>query len=158
VKNKTPNSLARITLRWMIRECLRDNNTSIIFDAHMLKFLGLDIDHIDKAPAPILPQGKPLRKRGPEELPGFRIHKAIASGLQSPFLWGWDKMKNLVIPKPKTKTQDSPHNTPVQYIGEAQQELDDALSPIYDQLELHLYWKVMEWFPCESPPLLDLCV
>ena len=32
----------------------------------------------------------------------------------------------------------------VTFLGEAQEELHDAQSPIYDQLEKHMYWKVME--------------
>ena len=41
--------------------------------------------------------------------------------------------------------------------GEAQEELDDTLSPIYDQFKAGLFWKILwkgvDWFPfCEFPP------
>ncbi|KDQ30789.1 hypothetical protein PLEOSDRAFT_1035733 [Pleurotus ostreatus PC15] len=41
VSNKTKHSLARISLRWMIRECFK-TNTGIMFDAERLKNVGLD--------------------------------------------------------------------------------------------------------------------
>ncbi|KAN0134402.1 Uncharacterized alpha/beta hydrolase domain (DUF2235) domain containing protein [Lactarius tabidus] len=43
VKNGTPHSLARIPLRWMVRECFRAN-TEIQFHRESLKRLGLDPD------------------------------------------------------------------------------------------------------------------
>jgi len=41
VSNETPHSLARISLRWMIRECFK-TGTGIMFDAQGLKEVGLD--------------------------------------------------------------------------------------------------------------------
>ena len=53
MNNGTRNSLARIPLRWMIRECFKAR-TGIIFDAYMLKNeVGLDINSIDEAPKPL---------------------------------------------------------------------------------------------------------
>jgi hypothetical protein len=43
VKNGTPHSLARIPLRWMIRECFRAN-TGIQFYRESLKRVGLNPD------------------------------------------------------------------------------------------------------------------
>ena len=97
VVNGQPHSLARIPLRWMIRECFK-LKTGIIFDAHMLKHrVGLDIDSdtVIEAPQPVLSPTNHLTKDGPTE------------------------------------------------------ELKDALSPIYDQLEKRTFWRVMEWIPCE---------
>jgi hypothetical protein len=31
--------------------------------------------------------------------------------------------------------------------GEAKEELHDSLSPIYDEMESHLWWRIMEWIP-----------
>ena len=56
VQNGTRNSLARIPLRWMVRECFKVD-TGIIFDGHMLKHeIGLDVDSISQAPNPLSPQ------------------------------------------------------------------------------------------------------
>ena len=41
MKDDTPHSLARIPLRWMIRECFK-NNTGIRFHAELLKRIGLN--------------------------------------------------------------------------------------------------------------------
>jgi hypothetical protein len=60
VKNGTRHSLARIPLRWMIRECFT-THTGIIFDAHMLRNeVGLDIESIYRAPEPLPPPDGPL--------------------------------------------------------------------------------------------------
>ena len=52
VKNDTPNALARIPLRWIIRECFKCK-TGIIFDAVMLQQIGLNI-HVDRHGRPVL--------------------------------------------------------------------------------------------------------
>ena len=46
VPNGTRHSLARIPLRWMIRECFRCN-TGIIFDAAQLQAVGLRVTKND---------------------------------------------------------------------------------------------------------------
>jgi len=147
VANGTRHSLARIPLRWMIRECFKVN-TGIIFDAHMLMHeVGLDIGSITKAPNPLRPTELQLTRANSAELRGFSFRKvpvAVVSGLGSPFRWVWGKLSNL-------RHHDSPKFTlepqrPIS-LGEAQEELEDALSPIYDQLNKHTYWKVMEWIP-----------
>lgn len=156
VKNGERNSLARIPLRWMIRECF-NANSGIIFDAHMLKHeVGLDIENIFKAPKALSPETHHLVKPGSGELKGFtlsRIPIAIFSGLTSPFRWVGVKAKHLLRPKPSDAALsfDLPQ---FEYEGEAREELKDALSPIYDQLPLHWYWRLMEWIPCECPPSL----
>ncbi|KAJ3981417.1 hypothetical protein F5890DRAFT_1556825 [Lentinula detonsa] len=56
VKNNTRNSLARIPLRWMIRECFKVC-TGIIFHRELLKQVGLDPDalwpHFKERPPPV---------------------------------------------------------------------------------------------------------
>ena len=137
----------------MIRECFKVN-VGIIFDAHMLKHeVGLDINSIFEAPKPLSPAT--LRLAGPDgaELKGFSFRNvpvAIISALGSPFRWIWGKLSHL-------RRQSSPkvvftlEQERFIYEGEAQEELNDALSPVYDQLKKHTYWKVMEWIPCELP-------
>jgi len=154
VKNGERHSLARIPLRWMIRECFKVN-TGIIFDAHMLKHeVGLDIDSITKAPEPLLPATRHLARQDSAELQGFSFHRipiAIISGLGYPFRWVWVKLTHLRFQgSPKIVfTLEQPRFISE---GEAQEELNDAISPIYDQLPKHTYWKVMEWIPCKFFP------
>ena len=109
--NDTRYSLARIPLRWMIRECFKAK-TGIIFDAHMLKYeTGLSI--------------------GPG--PAFEVPPPV-------------------LPTSKTPPGD-------ESIGptgdEPQEELNDALSRIYDQLEEHSYWGIMELIPGMFPSFLE---
>jgi hypothetical protein len=135
----------------MIRECFK-TNTGIIFDAHMLMHeVGLDIDSILQAPPSLSPTS--LHLAGPDnELEGFsfrRIPVAIISGISSPFRWA--KL-------PRLRSRASPQVVftleQARFVseGEAKEELADALSPIYDQLDKHTYWKLMEWIPCKFSP------
>jgi Uncharacterized alpha/beta hydrolase domain (DUF2235) len=48
VVNETPHSLARIPLRWMIRQCFL-TNTGIIFQRDRLRTIGLDLDTLHRA-------------------------------------------------------------------------------------------------------------
>jgi len=149
VKNGQRHSLARIPLRWMIREIFK-LNIGIIFDAHMLKHeVGLDTDSIFDAPEALVPSTITLVGPNGGELEGFSLRHipvAIISGLGAPFRWVWGKLSSLRLhntPKPPFSLE---HERFV-YKGEDQEELNDALSPVYDQLNKHTYWKVMEWIP-----------
>jgi hypothetical protein len=126
VKNGERHSLARIPLRWMIRECFK-TDTGIIFDAHMLKFeAGMNIDAITEAPEALEPEARSWTK--PE-----------SGSLLSTLTSGWSKLP----PPPPPKRV---------FVSEAQEQLDDALSPIFDQLDEHAYWRPMEWMPCKLSP------
>lgn len=153
MQNGTRNSLARIPLRWMVRECFKVD-AGIIFDAHMLKHeIGLDVDSILQAPNPLPPQTHQLDLPGDNQLKGFSLiylPVTILSTLGTPFRWLWGKTKNLRFRRPP-RVAFSPELPRFIYEGEDLEELRDALSPIYDQLGAHMYWKVMEWIPCEFP-------
>lgn len=160
VKNGERHSLARIPLRWMVRECLK-LNIGIIFDAHMLKHeIGLDLKHISDAPSPLRADTHHLVKPGQSQIKGFtfsRIPVAIFSGLTLPFRWVGSKIGGLRRRPKDAKDDLFGSDLPrFEYEGEPHEELMDALSPVYDQLDAHFYWKVMEWIPCELPPSLDL--
>ncbi|KAF9786823.1 hypothetical protein BJ322DRAFT_1052259 [Thelephora terrestris] len=152
VQNGTRHSLARIPLRWMIRECFKVD-TGIIFDAHMLNHeVGLDTDSIFNAPNPLSPETHHLDKPAANQIRGFtlsRVPVAIFSGLSAPFRWLGGKVKNLRLRRPPRVVFSPSLELPrFKYEGsEALEELRDALSPVYDQLDLHWYWKVMEWIP-----------
>lgn len=150
--NGERHNLARIPLRWMIRECFK--NCDIIFDAHMLKHeCGMDIESIFKAPNSLPPENRQLVKPGVGQIKGFsfaRVPLAILKGISLPFRWVWTKLLHLRIQKSAVPfSLDLPG---FEYEGEPHEELKDALSPIYDQLDAHWYWKLMEWLPCELHP------
>jgi len=120
VPNGERHSLARIPLRWMIRECFKVN-TGIIFDAHMLLHeVGLDIDSILEAPGPLSP--------------------SILDSAES------DDADDKV-PHPSSSQSTCSIKGPV-FIskGEPQEELNDAVSPINDELK-KLHWKFIDWHP-----------
>ena len=151
--NGQRHSLARIPLRWMIRECFK-LNIGIIFDAHMLKHeVGLDIDSIFEAPQSLSPATLHLAGPDAAELKGFALRQipvAIISALGSPFRWVWGKLSHLRLHR-SPKVVFSLEQPRFISEGEAREELDDALSPIYDQLKKRTYWKVMGWIPCKLP-------
>ncbi|EPQ54493.1 hypothetical protein GLOTRDRAFT_77041 [Gloeophyllum trabeum ATCC 11539] len=119
VRNNTRHCLARIPLRWMIRECFR-TKTGILFDAKMLQDeVGLDLKTLDDEP--------PARTiKFPYQLVVGLIRPSKISLKADFFL-------------EKTAQSD--------YLGEAEEELLDALSPIYDQLRLTWWWRILEWLP-----------
>ncbi|KAL5518743.1 hypothetical protein ACEPAH_426 [Sanghuangporus vaninii] len=186
VRNGTRNSLARIPLRWMIRECFR-TKTGIIFDKDMLKKnIGLDTDKLH----PIV-QERPPRKPAPS---GSRIAKAeqqtstfvefftviggliaipltlIARIIAFPIkhFWlllkftrlgklvrntgksAWKKLKGLFSSAKASMSPTPAVSSGVEesdFKSEEDEELADALSPIYDQLQLAWFWWILELIP-----------
>ncbi|KAG6916803.1 hypothetical protein DXG01_005268 [Tephrocybe rancida] len=120
VDNGTPNTLARISLRWMIRECFKAD-TGIMFISESLKPVGLDpaslYPYVQQRPPPLLSSGAHIQS----------IPK--------------------VVPKPP---QPGEAATPAATKTEEDHELLDAMSPIYDQLDLKWAWWVLELFPMKQ--------
>jgi hypothetical protein len=117
VSNDTKPNLARIPLRWMIRECFK-TNSGIMFHSELLKHVGLDPDALYpevKPRPPALPVGQNRIQRIPKTS------------------W-FSKSKK-------------PSAVPAQQQTEEEMELADALSPIYDQLSLAWGWWVLEFWP-----------
>lgn len=156
--NGTRNSLARIPLRWMIRECFKCD-TGIIFDAAQLQQAGLRI---------IMEDGKPILADLPERI---ILHVPPYSGDgrsdQKPGLF-WDvvqHVKDLVkygvsvvksffwrkrtapgaLPVLDLDSPDQLQEQPEDY--EALEELEDAISPLFDQLQARASWHLLEWIP-----------
>ena len=125
VANSTSPCLARIPLRWMIRECFR-TDTGIIFSTNELKRAGLD-------PASLYPI---VRERPPA------LGLDNTSTIQS-------------IPKKASKKSAEPKEkqagpvSVVEELKETEEEADrnDALAPIYNQLKHKWFWWVLEIFP-----------
>ena len=120
VTNGTRNSLARIPLRWMIRQCFVAN-TGIMFHKDTLPKVGLD-------PSTIFPVVLP---RPP----------AI---FQDPIL------HPIPVPHPLIVNDDRKavvYSDGGCFVNEAEEDLADALSPAYDQLKLAYFWWLLEVIP-----------
>ncbi|KAJ6483330.1 hypothetical protein C8R45DRAFT_904567 [Mycena sanguinolenta] len=120
VANDTQHSLARIPLRWMVRECFK-TNTGIMFDPEGLRGIGLDPDAL-----------YPVVKPRPAAL-------SAGSG------------RILVIPRapwfPTGPAANVTKNGVDIFLTEEELDLRDALSPIYDQLNRHWLWWLLELMP-----------
>ena len=129
--NGTRHALARIPLRWMIRECFQAE-TGIIFDADALKHeIGLDMGESGPTPkAPELPSHTAQQLAKPEVV---GVSARVWGTVTTPYRWLFGG------PSYKVDKDRAPE-------GEAQEELNDAVSPSYDQLNIW-YWKWMQDVP-----------
>ena len=129
VSNKTRHSLARIPLRWMIRECFK-TNSGIMFNSESLFDIGLD-------PCTLYPFVTPR----PPPLPvgSNRIQKPPATPIP------------ISIHALSVKKEKQPHilaDSRIPFLGtEEQEELHDAISPKYDQLKRNKAWWALEIIP-----------
>jgi len=125
--------------------------------------VGLDIDFDLGMPVPVhKPALKPdvlhLRRPINAELGKYslrHIPAVIVSGLGSPFRWAQNQVSKLRIHDSKKFTgalRELERKKPITK-GEPHEELNDALSPIFDQIEIHPWWNVIEWLPCKLSPL-----
>ncbi|TCD62857.1 hypothetical protein EIP91_006338 [Steccherinum ochraceum] len=158
VPNGTRYSLARIPLRWMIRECFKCN-TGILFDAAQLQQAGFRV---------FMKDGKPtlssLPDRIVQHIPPFsgqrkyfegqsllsrtvqHVKDACAATVNFVKSFFWTKPTNPgALPVLDLDFPDQLQEQPVDY--EAREELEDALSPLYDQLQARVTWHLLEWIP-----------
>ncbi|KAG7441014.1 uncharacterized protein BT62DRAFT_956306 [Guyanagaster necrorhizus] len=140
VKNSTRYSLSRISLRWMIRECFKVK-TGIMFDSERLRQIGLDPTTL----YPFVMPRPPALSVGSALIPAGRTKKSLVKRIISgfhcrtqPVPGGSDKCKTLVQ---DIDDQCLPIGT------EEEEELQDALSVIYDQLKCSKSWWILEIIP-----------
>jgi len=131
VSNKTRHSLARISLRWMVRECFKAN-TGIMF--HSEKLLDIGLDPTTLYPF-VLPRPPPLsvKEHRIPELPATPIpiqsHKYLTKQHH---------------PEVHQRLLESK----VPFLGtEEEEEVRDAVSPKYDQLHMKKLWWILELLP-----------
>ncbi|KDQ53578.1 hypothetical protein JAAARDRAFT_197382 [Jaapia argillacea MUCL 33604] len=150
VENGTHNSLARIPLRWMIRECFR-SKTGLIFDADMLRLqVGLDIDTIASTPPPRVPPSSTDRIEVVDPKMRSTFLGSVAGAVINTITLPFQLVASFFKPKVQLKSDGfdaSNHVCENDLLTEQQQELKDALSPIYDQLYLVWWWWIFEKFP-----------
>lgn len=143
VPNSTANSLARISLRWMILECCR-TGIGIRFRKDVLKTIGI----VDQK---TLERTRPQRLATEDTVIPTPPHSAFPTEQENEWLRQCSS-KDTDIEK---WTPDSEGNelglstikemavSATTSAFEIEEDLKDALSPIYDQLKI---WK-MWWFP-----------
>ncbi|KAH8987362.1 hypothetical protein EDB86DRAFT_2808911 [Lactarius hatsudake] len=132
VPNGTRNSLARIPLRWMIRECFRAN-TGIQFYRESFKEIGLD-------PETLINPNKLFAPRPPALTPSA----AQVAQVQTSAHFAEPTDGTLVT----DQVQASP-TAATTFQTEEIEELADALSPTYDQLKLSKKWWLLEVIPMQ---------
>ncbi|GAB1521582.1 hypothetical protein RhiTH_004679 [Rhizoctonia solani] len=139
VPNETPNNLARIPLRWMIRECFL-NNTGILFHSAELEEIGLSPPTLwptVKIPTPIADGHKPQASDAtmvdsPEEVRDDPMSsKTKINGVEPP------KTMSALVPPEFIK------------LG-SEADAKDALEPIYDQLSIAKWWWILELLPMKK--------
>ncbi|KAJ2917307.1 hypothetical protein MD484_g3094, partial [Candolleomyces efflorescens] len=133
VRNQTRHSLARIPLRWMVREIFKAQ-TGILFLTSRLHEIGLD-------PSTLYPTVLPR----PTHLAVQHHHK-----LRKPSSADLPDRHSISIFKGKFKgrsTIRSEPREPGMLDSEEHEELMDALSPMYDQMELRKWWWILEYTP-----------
>jgi hypothetical protein len=139
VKNDVKHSLARITLRWMVRECFKAN-TGILFQTEEIRAIGID-------PASLWPEVLPrpeARSAKGREL--FSVpRKSFFSSLKS-------AIKEKATAPTKTRKSPGrivhPHgNLLTDGLTEEDLELEDALQTTHDQLLIKLAWWILEVIP-----------
>ncbi|KAH9077525.1 hypothetical protein EDB83DRAFT_2344138 [Lactarius deliciosus] len=128
VPNGTRNSLARIPLRWMIRECFRAK-TGIQFFRESFKDIGLDPETL------LDPQ---LYAPRPPALTQSAAQVARVRG-----------SAHVTEPTDGTLTDltPAPPTAAATFKTEEDEELVDALSPIYDELKISKTWWILEVIP-----------
>ncbi|KAG6876661.1 hypothetical protein C0993_001437 [Termitomyces sp. T159_Od127] len=117
VRNEVRNSLARIPLRWMVRQCFL-LKTGILFYKEMFKVIGMD-------PNSVYPVVKP---RPPPVTALSTPHSAEVRYLS-------------VIGENQTIVDVS------DFVSEEEEDLADALSPINDMLRIAKTWWLLEYLP-----------
>ncbi|KAG6829309.1 hypothetical protein H0H92_004987 [Tricholoma furcatifolium] len=131
VDNKIPSSLARIPLRWMVRECFKAN-TGIMFNTDALRTIGLDpatlYPHVLPRPPPRLdPTTFTLEKRT-----DLNFFQRIAARRRA--------KANAATSLTVTVNDQSA-------IDEELEDMKDAMSPIFDQLDIKYWWWILEILP-----------
>ena len=145
VDNSSRHNLARIPLRWMIRQCFL-GNTGIRFHAPLLAAVGLD-------PASLYPVVKPRPPAIFYAPPPSVVTEPPESPTSATRLH--DTTKTLVnFADVTTNGTSNPPltlgygNVPLHTVmSEEEEDLADALCPIYDQLKIAPYWWVLELLP-----------
>ncbi|KAF9565097.1 hypothetical protein CPC08DRAFT_759803 [Agrocybe pediades] len=136
VSNKTRHSLARIALRWMVRECFKAN-TGIMFNSSALYDIGLDPTTLYPFVAP-RPPPLPLNPSTKIQIP-----PAVEIPIRRP---------RRLLSKKKSLDLEAKIRLELErrepFLGsEEEEELKDSMAPKYDQLKISKWWWFLEILP-----------
>jgi hypothetical protein len=137
VQNDTPHSLARLSLRWMIRECFKAN-TVIMFKSDRLRIIGLD-------PASLYPIVRSRPPRLSANNHHLRSQKTDKRDFKLPA--AGQSSSAGTSPGSVVTAANGHAAIPTKVMTEEEHELHDSLSPAYDQLELAPIWWILEYLP-----------
>ncbi|KAF7302364.1 Zn(2)-C6 fungal-type domain-containing protein [Mycena chlorophos] len=146
-KNGTRNYLARIPMRWMIRQCFA-LNTGIVFHADMLRLVGLEPDmlypHVRPRPPPVLPSHSPTTSEAPSSTrKKWSLRRSTRSSAST--------SSSQVSQKYKSDTVASRAGTIAErtddFVNEEEEDLADAMCDINDELKLAPAWWILELIP-----------
>jgi hypothetical protein len=136
VENGTRYCLARIPLRWMVRECFK-TNSGIIFRTDSLRDIGIDPSTIYPS---VLPRPPALLDRAKTQFVEQPPSTSLLSWIGS-FLFRSSQATGNSVQADAQKISQQP------FINEEDEELRDALSPKYDQLSISWFWWILEILP-----------
>jgi len=130
VKNSIKISLARIPLRWMIRECFK-MHSGLLFHLDQLKSVNLDPKTLDPT---VLrrPEALPLIMLPPEDM--YIKSMKSEERVSGPFARFFARFKKVPVKDSHSGDVDS----------EELADLKDSLAPIYDELKLNPFWWIVE--------------
>jgi len=140
VPNETANNLARIPLRWMIRQCFL-TETGILFHS-------AEIDDLGVSPASLWPTVKiptPPNLINIDEEPAHG-HEGTGSTLTNGH--GADATDTTAINVPLPPPAKLAPTTQIK-LG-SDDDAKDAVTPIYDQLSLKWWWWILEFMPMQQ--------
>ena len=162
VSNDVRHNLARIPLRWMIRQCFL-TNTGIRFHAELLRTVGLDptsLFPIVKPRPPPVSSSPYVRRSGPTKFTGSNHSRpdhdrdtTLVEGLPVPVLpkRAASEGSGMVLggkPVPiKPGLGYACRHHEDMHMTEEEEDLADALCPIFDQLSLKPSWWILEVVP-----------
>ncbi|KAJ3883885.1 hypothetical protein F5051DRAFT_390463 [Lentinula edodes] len=154
VKNSTRHTLARISLRWMIRECFKAN-TGIMFNSQRLRSVGLDPSALYPFISPRLPplSSEKIHTIAPIPQKKSKLHRVLAScrKLIPCRSTGSSFDSTTLGPDSLQGSKDSKEkdNEKTRILSEEEEDLEDVLSPKYDQLKITPFWWILEVIPMQ---------
>jgi len=144
VSNKTRHSLARIPLRWMIREIFKAQ-TGMLFISDRLFEIGMDPTTLYPFVTP-RPPALSLQPDNAEHR--IRRHPVKEIPIRPDSILRKLKLKAGVEKPSIADVSKAPERGPAALLrSEEDEELMDALSPVYDQLKLKKGWWILEVIP-----------
>ncbi|KAJ3983508.1 hypothetical protein F5890DRAFT_1522779 [Lentinula detonsa] len=153
VKNSTRHSLARISLRWMVRECFKAN-TGMMFNSQRLKSIGLDPSTLYPF---VTPRLQPLSGENhtiepvPRKKNKLTVWRRVLSGTRK-LIPGRDSestVDSTTLGANSMKDAKQNENEKTRILSEEEEDLMDVLSPKYDQLKISPLWWILEVIPMQ---------